>query len=115
MTHEDWIKLTPEQQQIEVRSCLGFDKINEKGFWGSYYWKRRSDGWCDYYDPDYLTDLNAMHDAEKMLSTCQTNDGWSHYNTMLHLLTYTKCPKWYATAAQRAEAFVLTMTNEREI
>jgi hypothetical protein len=113
MTHEDWIKLTHEEQQIEVRSCLGFDKIYKNGFWGGYYWKRRSDGWFDYYDPDYLTDLNAMHEAEKLLDGNEQGINCSRatlYKGILASICMDHVPI-HATAAQRAEAFVIVMTK----
>ena len=60
--------------------------------------------------PDYLTDLNAMHDAEKTL----TPDQQAQYAMTLHemhgipLATF-----WHrvicSTAAQRAEAFLRTI------
>lgn len=49
--------------------------------------------------PDYPTDLNAMHEAEKML----TADQWYEYDRLMPL----RDPqKMHATAAQRAEAFL---------
>lgn len=50
--------------------------------------------------PDYLNDLNAMHEAEKVLFG---KVGWVHYSQVL-LLGNT-----HATAAQRAEAFGRTL------
>ncbi len=61
--------------------------------------------------PDYLTDLNAMHEAEKVLDYWQacvmddnlqkvrpfTNNAGSHSHN------------WHCTAAQRAEAFLRTL------
>ena len=63
--------------------------------------------------PDYLNDLNAMHEAEKVLLKGHEDDPdgcelWSDYQTYLILA----CPaylSYHATAAQRAEAFLLTI------
>lgn len=53
--------------------------------------------------PDYCTDLNAMHEAEKVLTTF---DEWDIY--CVHLGdTHPSCAK--ATARQRAEAFLRTV------
>jgi hypothetical protein len=58
--------------------------------------------------PDYLNDLNAMHEAEKVLEINQ----WGHYKENL---TVCAAPSgfpshyWHATATQRAEAFLKTV------
>lgn len=57
--------------------------------------------------PDYLNDLNAMNEAEKML----TNEQWGTYSSKLWLIT-NQAPATYechATASQRAEAFLRTL------
>jgi hypothetical protein len=61
--------------------------------------------------PDYLNDLNAMHDAEKILSPkefeCYRWTLWSQCKRAL----FTESHRAYlhATAAQRAEAFLKTL------
>lgn len=69
--------------------------------------------------PDYLNDLNAMHEAEKMLSELQ----WDQYNHILvtlwvkqdfSLLSVIKAYYCHATAAQRAEAFLKTLGKWEE-
>jgi len=63
---------------------------------------------CWYFThqlPDYLSDLNAMHEAEKILNTNQAAD-------YCELLRPIICGCWrlvHATAAQRAEAFLRTL------
>jgi len=52
--------------------------------------------------PDYLNDLNAMHEAEKVLSEKQ----WVQYDSMMPLRDPQKI---HATARQRAEAFLRTL------
>lgn len=49
--------------------------------------------------PDYLNDLNAMHEAEKVLTEEQLNK-------MVQLLYLIPDRFWRATAAQRAEAWL---------
>ena len=56
--------------------------------------------------PDYLSDLNAMHEAEKVLF--KTND-WSACKYDKMLWNMTSSWRWTATAAQRAEAFLKTL------
>ena len=70
-------------------------------------------GWLSphgYYapEPDYCSDLNAMHEAEKVLTTF---DEWDIY--CVHLGdTQPSCAK--ATARQRAEAFLRVMGKWEE-
>ena len=60
--------------------------------------------------PDYLNDLNAMHEAEKVLMT-KPNAG-ELVTTYLELLQDSH-PRWitscFASASQRAEAFLKTL------
>ena len=66
--------------------------------------------------PDYLSDLNAMHGAEPRCY--ETDETWERYCG--HLLDAVVADAGYqgadllvrATAAQRAKAFVLTMTED---
>jgi len=67
--------------------------------------------------PDYLTDLNAMHEAEKVLR----NDQFHYTAYWRHLFQVVAGKAWagdigyfhfemtHATAAQRAEAFLRTL------
>ena len=57
--------------------------------------------------PDYLNDLNAMHEAEKVL----TNEHWETYAGHLAELhqPLASFRFLHATAAQRAEAFLRTL------
>ena len=58
--------------------------------------------------PDYAHDLNAMHEAENVL----TDDDWDLYCTELgHSLRW--CA--HATARQRAEAFLRTVGKWEEV
>ena len=103
--------MTPEQQRIAIAEACGK--------WHS--------GWPHEYMsqadrlrhiPDYLNDLNAMHEAEKVLGAC-----WPTYCE--HLLeivepeprTLEICHRWnllHATATQRAEAFLRTIGKWEE-
>jgi hypothetical protein len=57
----------------------------------------------DQYVPDYCRDLNAMHEAEKVLTTAQTTTMSQYLHRRLGML-------WgFATASQRAEAFLRTI------
>lgn len=68
--------------------------------------------------PDYLNDLNAMHEAEKVLTVPQSSAYSFALNDVLELphafrgscrSEYLIC---HATAAQRAEAFIRVITSK---
>jgi hypothetical protein len=61
--------------------------------------------------PDYLNDLNAMHDAEKVLVSLR----WVSYSRRLQTLC-DESVTWpiHATASQRAEAFLRTIGKWKE-
>ena len=60
--------------------------------------------------PNYLNDLNAMHDAEKVL----TNEQLEVYCNILHKPNHGVYWAIHATASQRAEAFVRTIGKWKE-
>jgi hypothetical protein len=117
--------MTPEQQRVAIAEACGWTNVAPRivknvkhqgdnilvGTWSD-------NGWI----PDYLNDLNAMHDAEQMLWRVD----WSHrYVFNDHLANTIKGRpvnrnEWDAetlldaTAAQRAEAFLRTIGKWKE-
>ena len=87
--------MKPEQQRIAIAEACGEDNDSI------------------YRDliPDYLNDLNAMHEAEKVLVRLQ----WVSYLRRLQTLC-DESVSWpiHATAAQRAEAFLRTIGKWEE-
>ena len=94
--------MTPEQQRTAIAEACG---------WKTGY--RDPEAWHPL--PDYLNDLNAMHDAEKVLTGQAASDydmhlwivikrDWDEANNPLATIA-----SWHATAAQRAEAFLRTI------
>ena len=55
--------------------------------------------------PDFCNDLNAMHDAEKVLVREQRFAYWHELNNIVMGTVHVA----FATAAQRAEAFLKTL------
>lgn len=120
MTREQWKELTAEEQRVKVAELCGFYSI------GNEDWVGMRGHRSEYHPiPNYLNDLNAMHEAEEKLSDRQRKEsyGWA-------LAGIVHCGDdeeedydgidtcvlkddidflFHATAAQRAEAFVLTM------
>ena len=128
--------MTPEAQRIAIAEACGWKRWKSKS--GKIYLRRVSESQGDYYRdcgdgvttdeitqsltgvPDYLNDLNAMHEAEKGLTNAQRR----FYSEMLiavHPLNYDPAQPGNddrymrlfmiasMTAAQRAKAFLKTI------
>ncbi len=113
--------MTPEEQRIAIATACGWTDIHD--------WKAAGVVGIDPCDkardniPDYLDDLNAMHEAEKVLTEDQWGDyvNWHLRCTVAAAKTNSriKCSVYpmpgeiqglvHATAAQRAEAFLRTL------
>jgi hypothetical protein len=110
--------MKPEEQRIAIAEACGFtyDSINEAWYKDGYYYFNCGDGLHFKQLPDYLNDLNAIHEAEKTLEADQAID---YVRQLIDLV----CPDTYgvsnlyestyavlhATSAQRAEAFLKTI------
>jgi hypothetical protein len=96
--------MTPEAQRITIAEACGWTR--EGYLWRGPTHRKDWPASCRAADlPDYLNDLNAMHEAEKVL----TNEQEKEYAYQLEAVC---CPReygWHATAAQRAEAFLRTL------
>lgn len=97
--------MTLEAQRIAIARYVGWKPHTPAGF-----------DWSDV--PDYLNSLDAIHEAEKVL-TIQQRVQW-HFNIceIVKASSPMKCANGYAdvtfqlchaTAAQRAEAFLKTL------
>ena len=67
------------------------------------HWVRNDE--IKIFPPDYLNDLNAMHDAEKVLTSSQM----APYVDSIQEMNERWATPAFATAAQRAEAFLRTI------
>ena len=98
--------MTPEQQRIAIAEACGW-KRDDSLFTRSQGWRGPQGQWYSPLPPDYLNDLNAMHEAEKVLMDyC---DGWEDYCHKIKRHFVTSDGAIRATAAQRAEAFLKTL------
>ena len=98
--------MTPEQQRIAIAEACGWVE--------SPYGKWSNDGLIlrdPLNPPDYLNDLNAMHDAEKILSPTSEIE-W--HNQLQNVCGCSWRVMIRATAAQRAEAFLRTLGRWEE-
>lgn len=104
--------MSPFKQQIAIAKACG---IVSHDRWGPLY---KTDEGFVRACPDYLTDLNAMHQAEEILNESRVVD----YGEMLCRVcgaseqdrVYLVPEVFRATAAQRAEAFLRTIGKWEE-
>ena len=103
--------MNPDQQRIAIAEACGW-RIKRRDITGFNVWEpdaKLPAQLCNNLEnkiPDYLKDLNAMHDAENVL----TNEQWWLFVEFLTEIRgggVALCIS--ATAAQRAEAFLKTL------
>jgi hypothetical protein len=102
--------MKPEQQRIAIAEVCGWTETP------SGKWHRNGFVMPDPLNPpDYLNDLNAMHEAEKTLSY---NDKQKYLDILADApredIHHTWADSVFATAAQRAEAFLRTVGRWEE-
>ena len=100
-----------EKQRIAIAEACGWKEIADWGA-GGINGKHPTEPWVEVI-PDYLNDLNAMHEAEKVF------DGYGmrqSYRRNLLIACDTNDPNEIiaATAAERAEAFLRTVGKWEE-
>jgi hypothetical protein len=101
--------MTPEAQRIAIAEACGWSGMSLGSVVGFTPKKKLAT-----VIPDFLNDLNAMHEAEKVL----TYEQWSRYVDYLidgedSTAPYRGYEAIHATAAQRAEAFLRTIGKWR--
>jgi hypothetical protein len=105
--------MTDEQMNVAISEACGWTDIHDSGPWHNHkLWgyppELPGQGGNAYkYMPDYVHDLNAMHEAEKVL----TDDQFKWYTYWVEKLMPETKYRCYlcATARHRAEAFVRSM------
>jgi len=92
--------MTPEAQRIAIAEALGIET-----------WKSALAKNCVSYRsiPDYLNDLNAMHEAEKMITKDQQLDYAYNLKEIACPITGEDWMAIHTTAGQRSEAFLRTI------
>ena len=110
MSREEWTELDNEAKQIKVATFCGWRRryVNGKERWINIHDDRLI---YHHYLPDYLGDLNAMHEAEHHMNSDQAE----RYEQLLaEIDVVDHCGHlWHARAEARAEAFVLTMEDRQ--
>ena len=107
--------MTPEEQRIAIAEACGWKPTTD----GGIHWD--SEGKPVVSPPDYINDLNAMHEAEKVLTDEQA---WKQIQIIVSykqhaggfpVLSRSESVRLHsATAAQRAEAFLRTIGKWKE-
>ena len=109
--------MTNEQINQRIAEICGWTEIQDSGaghnhvLWGYPPIKAGQGGNCFKYIPDYCHDLNAMHEAEKMLTPKEEG---VYFFALKHivgdLIWYREtCRNYRATARERAEAFLCAL------
>jgi len=115
--------MTPEEQRVCIAEACGWKPLkgncNCMTHWEFVKDHGNSVAWRKFSElPNYLNDLNAMHEAEKTI----THDQWRIYlgfvmgeRTIPKLASMEEFHRaWMTTAAQRAEAFLRTIGKWKE-
>ena len=110
--------MNPEAQRIAIAEACGWGVLRLScGFYAKHKTEVRisisaasaratqTEAMCDRV-PDYLNDLNAMHEAEKVLSVREKQN---YISTLRNICVVAGCWPETATADQRAEAFLRTL------
>jgi hypothetical protein len=107
--------MTNEQINIAIAEACGWQFVTYK----ETFAKPPNGGPCQYKEgiPNYYNDLNAMHEAEKVL----TNEQWHKYDEELYIITGSSLldeaqrkKRIHTTAPQKAEAFLKTLGKWEE-
>jgi len=99
--------MKPEQQRIAIAEACGW--VKEVGVTGIQRWRNNS-GELYEYIPDYLNDLNAMAAAESIIIKAGAQTIRLYEDALQRFVANIV----FATAAQRAEAFLKTLNLWKE-
>jgi hypothetical protein len=105
--------MTPEEQRVAIAEARGWKLVMDDPLYEPYWEDPKGNMIgvsCGLKYPDYLNDLNAMHEAEKVLDLikrCQFADNL--FRVMVCEDGVSEFMKIHATASQRAEAFLKTL------
>ena len=108
--------MKPEQQRIAIAEACGWTEIEPCTCYdGVSRGYEPTPGAHKKHLPDYCNDLNAMHDAEKVLigDEPENSELWCDFQTNL-VIACQAYLSYHATAAQRAEAFLRTIGKWEE-
>ena len=100
--------MSPEKQRIAIATACGWTRFNNATHkWAILYGQPPNAQSNSWELPHFLTDLNAMHAAEKILTGYQQTVTYS--DSLMKIVGYHTFDSAHATAAQRSEAFLRTL------
>jgi len=111
--------VTPEQQRIAIAEACGWKNHDHPDVMQFKQGWTMPEQWCmdpkgvlrfNHDRPNYLNDLNAMHEAENVLTSEQVTS----YVYSLESMNERWSTPAFATASQRAEAFLRTIGKWEE-
>jgi len=116
--------MKPEQQRIAIAEACGWKLVEDNPDYEPYWEDPKGNmiakvGFQNRL-PDYLNDLNAMHEAEKVLTQDQMIDYSRHVGKFVTSHLPASRAAWMdyrllnSTATQRAEAFLRTINKWEE-
>lgn len=110
--------MNKEKQRIAIAEACGWYPVSYHHLKHVQYWAHKELGSTQFL-PDYVFDLNAMHEAEKVFNTSFHEAAYD--NEVFRVVHREKMgngvstfDKIHATAAQRAEAFLRTLGKWEE-
>ena len=103
--------MTPEKQRIAIAKVCGWKLVEDDPNYEPYWEDPKGNMIAKVGSrnrlPNYLNDLNAMHEAEKKL--IGSRQKVTYLDELMKILGYPTFDSVHATAAQRAEAFLKTL------
>lgn len=114
MTPDELQKLTPEEKRVKIAAGCGI-KILPRSKWLYKSIKRGQEPTSEDHRiiPDYLNSLDCMNEAERTIPPASRARYQNHLSIIVGnamLAEYSPFFLITATAAQRADAFLLTIT-----
>jgi len=116
--------MTPEQQRMAIaRACGWTAEQDSNGYWRavSHEYGKAVELWLSEQNvwsvgiPDYLNDLNAMHEAEKVLIDKGVNAWWAYVAFInRHNPTPFRSETAVNATAQKSKAFLHTLNLWQE-
>lgn len=112
--------MNENEQRTAIAEFQGWKSIRPDagGTLIGYPPNKDQDGWPPCPVPDYLNDLNAMHEAEEHLHGREQLEMWNdNFYVTPRNLTSDEIGDWpcHSTAAQRAEALLRTIGKWKEL
>jgi len=118
--------MKPEKQRIAIAEACGWKNADHPDAMKLKQGWIMPEKWCmdpkgvlrfNHHRPDYLNDLNAMHQAEMVLSRGEHYNQTGGFGLYVQNLDLVRCGRKHlieATAAERARAFLLTLGKWEE-